>query len=190
MYQCPKEGGIHLHDCHLAPGLEAKSCHSCGGLWIPAQSYLPWQRQQGNGDDPPTVALLPLTLKTTFQPSPLDSRAALCPDCHSYLVRGRLNLRQGTIYLERCPSCQGIWCDGGEWDLCQELGLQAHLDYVFSTEWQAQIRHLEAAERERQALEDRLGPDITQRLEELSDLLKHHDYADFAVAYLMRRCDR
>ncbi len=181
---------MDLHDCQLAPGLAAKSCHSCGGLWIPSESYIPWQRQQGDGDAPPTVALLPLSLHTAFRSSPLDGRAALCPDCHSYLVRGRINLRQGTVYLERCPNCQGIWCDAGEWELLEELDLQAHVDYVFSSDWQAQVRHLEAAERERQALVDRMGPEIAQRLLELTQLLDHHDHADFAVAYLMRRCDR
>ena len=190
MYQCPKEGDIDLQNSQLAPGLSVHVCPSCDGTWIPPEHYVTWQRQQNDPDAPPTVAVLPLALNTAFQPAALDNRAALCPDCRSYLVRGRITLRQGSFYVERCPSCSGIWCDAGEWDLLGQLDLQAHIDYILSAVWQTQVRDLEHGEREKQATIDKLGPDIAQRVFELADLLEQHPNGDFGVAYLMRRVDQ
>ncbi|MGB3309896.1 MAG: zf-TFIIB domain-containing protein [Nodosilinea sp.] len=190
MYQCPKEGHIDLQDSQLAPGLSVKACSSCGGAWMPPEDYANWQRSQVDPDAPISVAVLPLALNTSFQPADLDNRAALCPDCRSYLVRGRITLKQGAFYVERCPSCNGIWCDAGEWELLGQLDLQAHIDYIFSAVWQGQVRELEHSERERQATIDKLGDDIAHRVFELADLLEQHPNGDFGVAYLMRRVDQ
>jgi Zn-finger nucleic acid-binding protein len=190
LYQCPKEGHVDLQDRQIAPGLTAKACPSCGGAWIQPEDYVTWQRQQVDTEAPTQVAVLPLSLSTPFQPPALDNRAALCPDCRSYLVRGRINLKQGSFYVERCPNCKGIWCDAGEWEVLQQLDLHTHIDYIFSTEWQTQVRDLEHGERERQAIVDKLGPEIGQRIFELADLLEHHPNGDFGVAYLMRLFDQ
>ncbi|MBW4484791.1 MAG: zf-TFIIB domain-containing protein [Tildeniella torsiva UHER 1998/13D] len=190
MYQCPKEGEIELQDSQLAPELAVKACPSCGGAWIPPENYVTWQQQQIDPEQPVKVTVLPLSLSTSFQPAALDNRAALCPDCRSYLVRGRITLQQGSFYVERCPNCTGIWCDGGEWEILQQLELQAHIDYIFSADWQAQVRELEHSEREKLATIDKLGPDIAQRVFELAELLEQHPNGDFGVAYLMRRVDQ
>ncbi|MBD2110796.1 MULTISPECIES: zf-TFIIB domain-containing protein [Cyanophyceae] len=190
MYQCPKEGDIDLQDSQLSPGLAVHGCPSCGGSWIPSEHYADWQRQQNDPEEPIRVAVLPLSLSTSFQPAALDNRAALCLDCRSYLVRGRITLPQGSFYVERCPNCNGIWCDGGEWEILQQLELQTHIDYIFSADWQAQVRELEHTEREKLATIDKLGPDVAQRVFELADLLEQHPNGDFGVAYLMRRVDQ
>lgn len=190
MYQCPKEGNIDLQDDQLAPGLSVKACPSCSGAWIPPEDYITWQRQQVDPDAPNKVSVLPLAVSTPVQLAALDNRAALCPDCRSYLVRGRITLQQGSFYVERCPNCNGIWCDGGEWEILQQLDLHTHIDYIFSADWQALVRDLEHGERERQATIDKLGVDIAQRLFELAELLEQHPNGDFGVAYLMRRVDQ
>jgi hypothetical protein len=61
---------------------------------------------------------------------------------------------------------------------------------VFSTEWQAQIRQLETEARERQAMLEKLGPELAERVFELTERLEKHPHGDFGVAYLMRRFDR
>ncbi|MBE9138095.1 zf-TFIIB domain-containing protein [Nodosilinea sp. LEGE 07088] len=190
MYQCPKEGDIDLQDSQLEPGLVTNACPSCGGAWIPPEHYVTWQRSQVDPDAPIRVSVLPLTLDTAFKPAALDNRAALCPDCRSYLVRGRINLRAGSFYVERCPNCGGIWCDAGEWEVLHQLELHTHIDYIFGADWQAQVRELEHSERERLATIDKLGPEIAQRIFELADLLEQHPNGDFGVAYLMRRVDQ
>ncbi|MGB3137481.1 MAG: zf-TFIIB domain-containing protein [Nodosilinea sp.] len=190
MYQCPKEGSVDLQDSELAPGLSVKACSSCGGAWIPPEHYQSWRQPQIEPDAPVAVSVLPLSLDVPFQPPALDNRAALCPDCRSYLVRGRITLSQGSFYVERCPSCSGVWCDSGEWDLLGQLQLQTRIDYIFSADWQAQVRELEHSERERRATIDKLGPDIAHRLFELAQLLGDHPNGDFGVAYLMRQIDQ
>jgi Zn-finger nucleic acid-binding protein len=190
LYQCPKEGNIDLQDSQLAPGLSTHACPSCGGTWIPPESYVSWQRQQVDPDQPTQVSILPLTVDTPFQPAPLDNRAALCPDCRSYLVRGRISLKHQSFYVERCPNCKGIWCDAGEWDMLQQLDLHTHIDWIFLADWQSQVRDLENLERERLATIDKLGPEIAHCIFELADQLEDHPNGDFGVAYLMRRFEQ
>jgi Zn-finger nucleic acid-binding protein len=120
----------------------------------------------------------------------LDNRAALCPDCRSYLIRGRVSLKHTSFYVERCSNCKGIWCDAGEWDILQKLSLDTHIGYLFSAEWQSQVREQENSAREQQAIVDKLGPEIADRIFDLAKQLEDHPNGDFGVAYLMRRFDQ
>jgi Zn-finger nucleic acid-binding protein len=179
-----------LKDDQLAPGLPVKACGSCGGAWIPPEHYVAWQQQEVNPDAPIQVSILPLTAKVDFSHPALDNRAALCPDCRSYLVRGRINLDQGSFFVERCPTCRGIWVDAGEWEILKQLNLHTHIEYIFSQEWQSQVRELEYEARETRATIEKLGPEIAQRVFELAELLENHPNGDFGVAYLMRRFEQ
>ncbi|WP_225889303.1 hypothetical protein [Halomicronema hongdechloris] len=85
------------------------------------------------------------------------------------------------------PQLRGIWCDRGEWDVLQRLGLDTHIEDIFSGDWQAQMRALEQADRERQALREKMGPELAAQIFELADRLEQHPNGDFGVAYLMRR---
>lgn len=190
MYQCPKESEVQLQEAQLAPGLPAQCCPSCGGAWIQPEAYSHWQQQRVDANSEVSLSVLPMSLDLGRQKSPLDSRAALCPGCRHYLVRGRINLKTDTFFVERCPNCGGIWCDGGEWDILEKLGLDTHIEDVFSGEWQAQLRELEVAEREKQATIDKLGPEIAAKVFELASLLEDHPNGDFGVAYLMRRFEQ
>jgi Zn-finger nucleic acid-binding protein len=188
--QCPKEGQINLQTGQLALGLMAQCCPSCQGAWIPAEDYANWRSQRPPAEDPQAVAVLPLSFGLPFQVSALDNRAALCPDCRHYLVRGRITLRHSAFYVERCPNCQGIWCDQGEWPVLEKLGLSTQIENIFSADWQAQVRLLEQSEREKMATVEKLGPEVAQKIFELADLLEAHPNGDFGVAYLMRRFEQ
>lgn len=190
MYQCPKEDQVTLQDGVLAPGLAAQCCPSCGGAWILPENYADWRQGRVDPNAPLQVSVLPFSLEANDQPSALDNRAALCPDCKHYLVRGRLNLRNASFFVERCPNCQGIWCDRGEWDILEKLGLDTQIEHIFLGEWQAQVRALEQVEREKVATIEKLGPELAHKIFELADLLEHHPNGDFGVAYLMRRFDQ
>ena len=186
--QCPKETQVELKDGALFAGPKAKCCPDCGGAWILPEHYLDWQDRNRIGfEEDPTVEVLPSAAPITFDPPPLDNRAALCPDCKHYLVRGRVNLRNTSFFVERCPNCKGYWCDGGEWAILEKLRLHTHLEHIFSDLWQAKVKALEASERERQATVDKLGPEIAAKIFELAELLENHPNGDFGVAYLMRR---
>ncbi|WP_008316361.1 hypothetical protein [Leptolyngbya sp. PCC 6406] len=189
--QCPKETQVELFDATLPAGPVAKCCPQCQGAWIPPEHYADWQQRQGLNDVSEFhVTVLPSTLRLDADPPPLDNRAALCPDCRHYLVRGRVNLQNLSFFVERCPNCKGYWCDTGEWWILQQLRLHTHLDYIFTDIWQTQVKQMEALQRERQATLDKLGPEIATKIFELAELLESHPNGDFGVAYLMRRFDQ
>ncbi|NER79977.1 MAG: hypothetical protein F6K42_10410 [Leptolyngbya sp. SIO1D8] len=189
--QCPKEPKVELVNGTLSSGLAAKCCPSCGGAWIPPENYIDWQNQHGiQREQDPEVEVLPSEVSDGFENSPLDNRAALCPDCQHYLVRGRVTLKSSMFFVERCPNCKGYWCDRGEWDLLQTLKLSGHLEYIFSDIWQNRVKELEFSLRERRATVDKLGPEIATKIFELAELLEDHPNGDFGVAYLMRRFEQ
>lgn len=134
--------------------------------------------------------VLPLSLDHDFTVAPLDGRAGLCPECGTYLKRSRINLKNASFYVERCPSCDGLWCDRGEWEVFEALGLHIQIPIVFNLDWQARIRVLEQVERRHLAVIEKLGEDIANRVFELGELIEGHPHGDFAVAYLMRKFDR
>ena len=164
MAQCPKELKTALTAGTLAGGLTAQCCPDCGGAWIRPEHYAEWQAEQGiDPDAEPHVAQVPSQLSTDFAPPSLDNRAALCPDCKHYLVRGRIQLKELMFFVERCPNCQGYWCDRGEWDVLQQLQLDRHLNYIFNDQWQAQVKALDLTIREKAATIEKLGPEIADK---------------------------
>jgi Zn-finger nucleic acid-binding protein len=185
--RCPKDLNVTLTEGLIADGLLGHSCPSCQGSWIPAETYQAWQQMHSNADVKLDELPLPSSLAVDYRPSPYDSRAGLCPECGHYLVRGRVNLQASSFFVERCPACQGIWCDRDEWAVLETLGLEGYIPLVFTDEWQGHVRVLEAELRERQATIDKLGPEVAAKVFELADLLERHPYGDFGVAYLMRR---
>ncbi|MEB3210385.1 MAG: zf-TFIIB domain-containing protein [Leptolyngbyaceae bacterium] len=183
--RCPKHKHATLMERVLNGGLPAMTCPECEGDWLPGETYRAWQQRQPEAQQ----NVLPTQLNVPFEPAATDTQASLCPECQHYLSRAKLGQKH-SFYLERCSNCEGIWCDRGEWDVLQRMGLQASLSYVFSGEWKTRLKALEYAERERQATIDKLGEDIAYRLFELADLLERHPNGDFGVAYLMRRFDQ
>lgn len=181
---CPKDKTTALVDCVLANGLSAFQCPDCGGNWLPGDRYEAWQQQQ-----PPEVQqATPTLMDVPFEPSPTDTQAALCPECNHYLSRMKIGQKH-SFYVERCSNCSGIWCDRGEWDVLQKMGLHGAIEQIFAADWKLRMKELEYADRERQATIEKLGEDIAHRVFELAELLEHHPNGDFGVAYLMRRFD-
>ena len=182
--QCPKERKITLTDGTLTETLAVKQCPDCKGTWIPAEHYKEWQAKRVR---PETIAqVMPKMLDVEFVQSPLDAKAALCPDCGSYLARAKVGMKS-PFYVERCLSCGGIWCDRGEWDALEAMGLHSAIEQLFSSEWQVLSREREHLAMEKQATIDRLGLELANQVFELAEVLEKHPSGDFGVAYLMRR---
>jgi Zn-finger nucleic acid-binding protein len=182
---CPKDKQVPLVDQVLNHDLHTMHCPECAGYWLPGEAYRLWQQRQPIDQQ----NVMPKVLDVPFESSTTDTQAALCPECQHYLSRAKLGQKH-SFYLERCSNCGGLWCDRGEWEVLQQMGIQASLSYVFSGEWKTRLKALEYAERERQATIDKLGDDIAERLFELAELLERHPNGDFGVAYLMRRFDQ
>jgi Zn-finger nucleic acid-binding protein len=102
------------------------------------------------------------------------------------MARGKVALKE-PFYLEHCLTCGGIWCDRGEWEVLEQLKLDANIAQIFSGSWQAQVRLSHANQLERQAVIDKVGIEIAQQVFDFADLLATHPNGDFAAAYLMRR---
>lgn len=185
--KCPKDRKTPLQPEVLEDGPEVYRCPDCEGMWISAPDYRHWQRRQGNDGEPepePT-AIAPLE-EGEYEPPHYDTMAALCPECRHYLARVRIGMRPA-FYLERCRQCEGIWCDRGEWPLLKRWGLHGAIDRLFAPAWQERFREWETRLQERQALLDKVGPELAQQIFDLADVLEQHPNGDFAVAFLMRR---
>lgn len=183
--KCPKCKQLVLQDGLLYDQLLVKYCDECKGFWIPNDNYENWQNNQRPQTEE-EAALLDKYYDLNFVPSPYDSKAALCPDCACYLSRARVYLKT-PFYLERCASCGGMWCDGGEWDILEVLGLHTSLQKMFSSAWQAKVRERIQAISERQALAEKLGPEVAEYIFNLAEAIEDHPHADCAATYLLRR---
>jgi Zn-finger nucleic acid-binding protein len=183
--QCPKDKKVELSNSLLSGDLAVQCCPDCKGTWIPSGNYESWQSQQPKTTSQP----IPSTLDVDYVQSPFDTKAALCPECNHYLARAKVGLKI-PFYVERCPNCNGIWCDYGEWDILEKLGMHTAIGKLFTSEWQTRIKAREQIERERQATIEKLGEPLAQQLFELAEMLETHPNGDFGVAYLMRRFDR
>lgn len=183
--QCPKERKVELLNATLASQMAVMQCPDCQGMWIPPEEYKSWQAQQpGVGEE-----LLPATLEVDHVHSSLDTKAAFCPDCNCYLSRAKVGFKS-PFYVERCLNCGGIWCDRGEWEILEKLGLHIAIERLFSSDWQVRARQKEQAEQERRATIDKLGGELAQQLFALAEALESHPNGDFGVAYLMRRFNK
>lgn len=186
---CPKHPQDLLLSDQLVSGLAAHRCPTCSGTWITANDYQNWQTPQIDASLTINSLTVPINYDFDYQPSRYDNRAGLCPSCGFYLVRERINLQRCAFFIERCPGCKGMWCDDGEWQVLEDLGLSVYLPVLFTDEWNTHVRLAEAEFRERTATAEKLGPEIAEKLFELAKLLEQHPNGDFGVAYLMRRFD-
>jgi Zn-finger nucleic acid-binding protein len=181
---CPKCRNITLLDGVLEESLAVKYCEVCKGTWIPATEYEDWQARQPY--TPVVPESLSRTLDVDYVQSPFDTKAALCPECQRYLSRAKVNLKT-PFYVERCMYCRGIWCDYGEWDILEKLGLHTTIEQMFSNDWQTRTRSRQYFDQERQATIDKLGSELANHVFELTEILAKHPNGDFGVAYMMRR---
>lgn len=187
--QCPKNQRISLVDGTLSDKLPVKHCPDCQGNWISHTNYEEWILSQPPRLAEPKLIASSSVTDSNFVPSPNDNRAALCPECQHYLTRARVFYNR-CFYIERCMHCGGIWCDKGEWEVLEKLGLHTNIEQLFSHEWQSRVREMEYAEKERQATEAKLGAKVASMVFELAEILENHPNGDFGVAYLMRRFNK
>ncbi|NJK33703.1 MAG: zf-TFIIB domain-containing protein [Oscillatoriales cyanobacterium SM2_2_1] len=185
----PKVKGANLEPSQVTPGLPSQTCPSSQGHWIAAAAYEAWQSQQLQQlREPPTEEINWLQ-DLRISAAETDIRAGLCPECGIILTRLRVPLKT-PFYLERCAACSGIWCDRGEWQILEQLGLHIRIPQMFSSQWQMQVREQVLHDQERQSLAEKLGPDLAQRVMGLAETLESHPHSGFAIAYLTRRAER
>lgn len=183
---CPKCAS-ELENGIIGDLLLTKYCRKCKGEWIAGDNYQDWRdKHPGPPPDPSAIAK---NYHMHYHPSDFDTTTGPCPECGRLLARGKILLRE-PFYLEHCLNCGGIWCDRGEWEILEQLALHHNIPQLFSGVWQAKARASHMSELERQAVIDKVGVDLSQRVFELADILVKHPNGDFAAAYLLRRFER
>lgn len=180
---CPKCSSTLTSGC-LSESLASQICQTCQGAWVADEDYRTWQ--QGRSFQGIPHVNQSHHLHEHHKVSTTDNQGALCPQCGRFLSRTKINLNP-PFYLERCPSCQGLWLDHGEWEILAHLGWHGHIDLLFSQEWQNQMRQWQQQQQERKAAVEKLGPELADLLFELTEKLKNHPNGDFGAAYLMRQ---
>lgn len=183
---CPKCKQVSLIDSTLAETLAVKSCPECEGNWLPGDNYKAWIADRS--EEPEELELFSKLSATEFVLPITDAKAGFCPECNRYMSRTKVNIKT-PFYLERCFSCGGFWCDQGEWNVLEKLGLHTSMENLFSTGWQGRAREYQQGQQERQAVVDKIGQELAAELFKLASVLEKHPNGDFAAAYLMRRFD-
>lgn len=89
-------------------------CPSCGGIWFDQ-----WELYQTN--DSEVEKLDPVDAKALRQPVPLSETAPQCPKCNSALFRFKDPLLPSDAQILRCPLCQGLWLNRGEFRRFKKL---------------------------------------------------------------------
>lgn len=111
---CPKCVGKPLAAVTI-DGTEVDRCPQCGGVWFD-KGELGEALRHGGG------ALAPITAPPPGAPAAgpaaarrddPDRRRGRCPR-HAKVMIQTESLRVPDLTLETCPSCRGIWLDGGE----------------------------------------------------------------------------
>jgi Zn-finger nucleic acid-binding protein len=178
MSLCPKcKRDVELSPADGTPtGLphatDVMRCPDCRGLWL---SHVGAQILKLAGE--------PLPDDVPGPAPDADRRAGMCPAGHGLLKRARVDV-DDPFYLDRCPTCSGIWFDAGEWNRLAT----SHLLHSLFELWSPSFLRRQLEERieatDREALGQKIGPELLGRIEEVAELLHDHPEAKDMLAYL------
>lgn len=146
------------------------SCPSCQGIWVAEGRVLrlaPPEVQEGDAE----------------KGKENDRRAGKCPEGHGILNRAQTFL-DGGFYLERCPTCFGVFFDAGEWQKVAAAGLSSGLFEIWTETWQHEQRLRQSREAYEKQLEKELGPELMAKIRELARALENHPSRSLALGLL------
>jgi Zn-finger nucleic acid-binding protein len=132
---CPVCKTDTLREITLLEGFPANQCPTCGGIWIPSNSFMSWKRAQGNQSEEINDMI---AADTSWEINELK----LCPASGHLLVRYKI-FPDVDFYLDRCRHCNGIWMDKHEWDVLVSQNLHNHLNEFFTHVWQEKLHTAE-----------------------------------------------
>jgi Zn-finger nucleic acid-binding protein len=147
---CEKQPALKVRE--LQAGLFAQACEDCGALAIDLDDYRRWLERRTVGPAPTPEQCV----GTPVEGEVGTRKVRMCPGCGRPMTRHRAG-SQPDFHLDRCAPCQLLVLDGGEWDALMQLGALEHLELILSDTWQRRLQALEATERRRQSLRQRLG---------------------------------
>lgn len=166
--KCPKCKTAPLHKSfYHAPYV----CDGCGGIWL---------------HRPPGPELLGME-KASPDPAGArggnDQKTGICPAGHGIMIRAKVDV-EPSFYLERCPTCGGIWFDRGELSRLVAHDLADHLDLIWTKAWQKK----QSREKNRagflKANRTLLGDPLFEAVMALASQLREHPHRSRAMALL------
>ncbi|MEM7014329.1 MAG: hypothetical protein AAF585_22940 [Verrucomicrobiota bacterium] len=161
----------------LDEGLTAYQCPETLGIWLPSHCYLRWlQRQQRLAHLPPPAEEAPI--------AETDRINKPCPETSSLMQPFRVG--HGFNFRIDRSITGGIWLDGGEWEQLKERSFHDELHLVFTAPWQKANREAQQVESNRQLLEEKLGADLFEKVDEVRERLEAHPARQETLAFLMR----
>ncbi len=104
--QCPKCPSSPLVAA-CVQAIEVDRCETCGGIWFDNAELIPVLHESR-----PELA----ALRGRSAPQGVNQKHGQCPRDATGLIRVSSALGSSVI-LDTCPECQGIWLDGGEFDI-------------------------------------------------------------------------
>ena len=110
MVRCPQcEIPMNEVTARANPGslIQLDQCAQCGGIWCDKWELFPIHPDE-------TAKLEPVDEEQLRSPQPLEKKTLYCPRCTAKLATPKDPFLGPDIQLDRCPKCDGIWLNRGQ----------------------------------------------------------------------------
>ena len=107
MMNCPKCSSETLVETSVLGNIPLDACPGCSGIWF-NKGELEALLKQSQGDSSADLNLI----------NP-KAEGLLCPGCKNQMSRG--GLVNPLLFVDRCPSCGGVWLDSQELRVVRKL---------------------------------------------------------------------
>lgn len=174
---CPKCPGVALRTAGRG-GTPVLRCYQCHGMWV-TEAEVAALAAEGSVTDP--ASMLPQKVQG-------DARAGLCPEGHGILARARVETAE-PFFLDRCPTCSGIWFDGGEWQRLSSLHLERNLADLWDPERRRQRHAARLEEGHRGRMVALVGGDLVAEMDAILDAVARSPAPHEAAGYLSQRLE-
>lgn len=103
-------------------------CGGCGGIWCDKWELFPVDPDEASRLDPVDEGLL-------CKPVQIEKTPLYCPRCTGRLETFREPLLPPDLRLERCPRCEGIWLNRGEFSRFKRFQKKSRVERMDKEEW-------------------------------------------------------
>lgn len=132
--------------------------------------------------------LVPFVHEDEVEPSTtdFDAKGGGCPVDGTILIRTEINLAppHGSVHLERCSSCRGVWFDRGEWSILADQYLLEDIEKFWTAEWRARQGRQRSAVDYEERIREEFGAELFGQLEAIARTLKGHERRSQALTFI------
>ena len=168
-------GAMSLVD--LDDNLKGLRCLECEGTWIKANAYWKWLKShEGRLPEKPESETADLPVEDSVN-------MKICPDCGHFLTKRKVG-HGISFHIDRCQCCGGIWLDRNEWEVLKSRNLHDEIHFMFSQEWQEDIRAEERRKNYDNEIEKLIGKEDFAKVSEFKKYISSHIAKNIILAYL------